>query len=202
MKTLTGPSWSQSSPHPDRSGLRPVRLGQARPQERLGHHRQAALPVTSCHGPAKGGAKTPRWKCSLPILRCRAGVGSLSGEGLRTDSSCAVLPCVAEGPAGAQDERDGEFGDGRFDEPTAANRVALAWNPRRRVMKVRMSDTELSKPKTIMKVRMDRRFQVRGRPGCPGSALPGQQPGSAGAGDMRLAGRLLCQQGRDPWRAP
>ena len=80
--------------------------------------------------------------------------------------------------------------------------VALAWNPRRRVLKVRMPDTELGQPKTIMKVRMDRRFQVRGRPGCPGSTLPGQQPGSAGAGDMRLAGRLLRQQGRDPWGTP
>jgi hypothetical protein len=30
--------------------------------------------------------------CALPILRCRAGVGSLSGEGLRTASSGAVLP--------------------------------------------------------------------------------------------------------------
>jgi hypothetical protein len=87
--------------------------------------------------------------------------------GLRTASSGAVLPYVAEGPVGAQDEREGEFGDGRFDMPTAANRMALAWNPMRRVMKVRKSNTELGKPKTIMKMRMDRRFQVRDRPGCP-----------------------------------
>jgi hypothetical protein len=46
----------------------------------------------------------------------------------------------------------------------------LAWNPGRRVMKVRMSDTELGKPKTIMKVRME-------------------------AGHL-----LRRRQGRDPWR--
>jgi len=39
--------------------------------------------------------------------------------------------------------------------------VTLAWNPGRRVMKVRMPDTGLGQPKTIMKVQMDRRFQGR-----------------------------------------
>ena len=64
-------------------------------------------------------------------------------------------------------------------------------------MRVRTSDTELSKPKTIMKVRMDRRFQVRGRPGCPGSALPGRQPGSAGAsGRLDLPGLRRKRQSR------
>ena len=51
-------------------------------------------------------------------------------------------------------------------------------------------------------VRMDRRFQVRGRSGCLGSTLPGQQPDSAGAGDMRLAGRLVRQEGQHLWRTP
>ena len=132
-------------------------------------------------------------------LPCR---GSLSGERSERPVPARSFPCLAEGPAGAQDERDGGFGDGRFDEPAAANRVALAWNSRRGVMKVRVPDTGLSKPKTIMKVRMDRGFQVRGRPGCPGLAPPGQQSHSAGAGDMRLAGCLLRPQGRDPWRTP
>jgi hypothetical protein len=108
----------------------------------------------------------------------------LSGEGSERPVLVRSLPCVAEGPVGAQGERDGGFGDGRFDEPTAASPVALGWNPRRRVMKVRMPDTELGKPKTIMKVRVDRRFQVRGHPGCPRPALPGQPTDSAGAGDM------------------
>jgi hypothetical protein len=48
------------------------------------------------------------------------------------------------------------------------DRVALAWNPRRRVRKLRMSNTGLSRPKTIMKVRMDRSSS------CSGSTLPGQ----------------------------
>ena len=51
-------------------------------------------------------------------------------------------------------------------------------------------------------VRMDRRFQVRGRSGCLGSTLPDQQPDSAGAGDMRLAGRLVRQEGQHLWRTP
>jgi hypothetical protein len=106
---------------------------------------------------------------------------------------------LAEGPVDAQDKHDGEFDDGRFDEPAAANKAALAWNPRR---KVSMSNTELSGPKTIMKVRMDRRFQARGRSSCSESALPGQQPDSADAGDMRLAGRLLRQEGQHPRRTP
>ena len=150
---------------------------------------------SECH-PILG--PTPR---GSPTRRCRAG-GSLSGERSERPVPARSFPCLAEGPAGAQDERDGGFGDGRFDEPAAANRVALAWNSRRGVMKVRVPDTGLSKPKTIMKVRMDRGFQVRGRPGCPGSAPPGQQPHSAGAGDMRLAGPLLRPQARDPWRTP
>src|SRR5229473_5986736 len=82
------------------------------------------------------------------------------------------------------------------------DKVALAWNPRRKVRKVRMPDIELSGPKTIMKVRMDRRFQARGRPGCPWPMLPGQQADSAGAGDMRLAGRLLRREGQHPRRTP
>ena len=51
-------------------------------------------------------------------------------------------------------------------------------------------------------VRMDRRFQVSGRSGCLGSTLPGQQPDSAGAGDMRLAGRLVRQEEQHLWRTP
>src|SRR6266536_458101 len=51
------------------------------------------------------------------------------------------------------------------------NSVALALNPRRRVRKVRMSNTELIRPKTIMKVRMDRRFHARGCWTCPRSTL-------------------------------
>ena len=51
-------------------------------------------------------------------------------------------------------------------------------------------------------VRMDRRFQVRGRSGCVGLTLPGQRPDSAGAGDMRLAGCLVRQEGQDQWRTP
>jgi hypothetical protein len=120
---------------------------------------------------------------------------------MATDDSGRAGPGLAlvEGPADTREKHDGEFDDddddGRFDEPAAASRVALAWNPRR---KVRMSDIELSGPKTIMKVRMDRRFQARGRSSCPGSALPGQQPDSAGAGDMRL----LRQEGQHPRRTP
>src|SRR5712692_9347070 len=109
---------------------------------------------------------------------------------------------LAEGPAGAQDEHDGEFGDGRFDEPAAAGQGGAGVESQAEGEKVRMPNTELSRPKTIMKVRMDRRFQARGRPGCPWPMLPGQQPDSAGAGDMRLAGRLLRQEGQHPWRTP
>jgi hypothetical protein len=122
---------------------------------------------------------------------------------MATDDSSSAGPGLAlvEGLADARDKHDGEFDDddGRFDEPAAASRVALAWNPRR---KVRMSDIELSGPKTIMKVRMDRRFQARGRSSCSGSALPGRQADSAGAEDMRLAGRLLRQEGQHPRRTP
>lgn len=130
------------------------------------------------------------------------GQGDLVMAAMAMDDSSRVGVALAEGLAGAQDEHDGEFGDGRFGEPAAVGQVALAWNPGRRVRKVRMPDTELSRPKTIMKVRMDRDFQVRARPGCLGSMLPGQHPGSAGAGDRRLAGRLLRQEGRHPWRTP
>jgi hypothetical protein len=87
-----------------------------------------------------------------------------------------------------RDEHDGEFGDGRFGEPAAAGQGGAGVESQAESEKVRMSNTELSRPKTIMKVRMDRRFQVRGRSSCLGSTLPGQQPGSAGAGDKPLAG--------------
>ena len=71
---------------------------------------------------------------------------------------------------------------------------------RRRVMEVRMSDTELGKPKTIIKMRMDRRFQMRSPWGLPGSALSSQQAGTGGAGDMRLAGHLIRTQRHGPRR--
>src|SRR5229473_2767285 len=107
-----------------------------------------------------------------------------------------------KGPAGAQDEHDGESGDGRFGEPAAAGQGGAGVESPAEGEKVRMPDTGLSRPKTIMKVRMDRRFQARGRPGCPWPMLPGQQPDSAGAGDKRLAGRLLRREGQHPWRTP
>jgi hypothetical protein len=75
-------------------------------------------------------------------------------------------------------------------------RVALAWNPRWRVRKVRMSNTELSRPKTIMKVRMDRSSS------CLGSTLPGQQPDSAGAGDMHWLDAFFARRGQHPCRTP
>jgi hypothetical protein len=100
-----------------------------------------------------------------------------------------------------RDEHDGEFGDGRFGEPAAAGQGGAGVESQAESEKVRMSNTELSRPKTIMKVRMDRRFQVRGLSSCLGSTLPGQQPDSAGAGDKRLAGGLLRQEGH-PWRTP
>ena len=50
----------------------------------------------------------------------------MSGEGSERPVLARSFPCVAEGPVGVQDERDGEFGDGRFDELAATNRVALA----------------------------------------------------------------------------
>jgi len=106
-----------------------------------------------------------------------------------------------KGLAGAQDEHDGEFGAGRFDEPAATGQGGAGVESQAEGEKVRMPDTGLSRPKTIMKVRMDRRFRVRGRPGCPGSMRPGQQPCSAGAGDRRLAGRLR-REGQHPWRTP
>ncbi len=120
------------------------------------------------------------------------------------DSSRAWVALVegvalADGPAGVH---DGEFRDGRFDEPAAAGQGGAGVESPAEGEKVRMPDTEPSRSKTIMKVRMDRRFQVRGRPGCPGPALPGQQPDSARAGDKRLAGRLLRQDGQHPWRTP
>jgi hypothetical protein len=65
-----------------------------------------------------------------------------------------------------------------------------------------MSNSELSQAKTIVKVRMDRRLEVRGCPRCRGLRVPGQQPDSAGAGDTRLAGRLLRQHAKHPWRRP
>jgi hypothetical protein len=76
------------------------------------------------------------------------------------------------------------------------DRVALAWNPRRRVRKVRMSNTGLSRPKTIMKVRVDRSSS------CPRPTLPGQQPGSAGAGDMHWLDAFFARRGRHRWRTP
>jgi hypothetical protein len=76
------------------------------------------------------------------------------------------------------------------------DRAALAWNRRRRVRKVRMSNTGLGRPKTIMKVRMDRRS------GCLGSTLPGQQPDSAGAGDMHWLDVFFARRGQHPGRIP
>ena len=49
-------------------------------------------------------------------------------------------------------------------------------------------------------VRMDRRFQVRGRSGCLGSTLPGQQPDSAGAGDMHWLDAFFARRGQHPCR--
>ena len=51
-------------------------------------------------------------------------------------------------------------------------------------------------------VRMDRRFQVRGRSVCLGSTLPGQQPDSAGAGDMHLLDAFFARRGQHPCRTP
>jgi hypothetical protein len=76
------------------------------------------------------------------------------------------------------------------------DRAALAWNPRRRVRKVKMSNTELSRPKTIMKMRMDRSS------GCLGSTLPGQQPHSAGTGDMHWLDAFFDRRGQHPCRTP
>jgi hypothetical protein len=76
------------------------------------------------------------------------------------------------------------------------DRVALAWNPRRRVRKVRMSNTELSRPKTIMKVRIDRSLS------CSRSTLPGQQPDSAGAADMHWLDAFFARRGQHRWRTP
>jgi DNA-directed RNA polymerase specialized sigma24 family protein len=63
------------------------------------------------------------------------GQGDLVMAAMAIDDSsrASARVALAEGPASAQDEHDGEFGDGRFDEPAAAGQVALAWNPRRRV---------------------------------------------------------------------
>jgi hypothetical protein len=108
---------------------------------------------------------------------------------------------LAEGPAGAQDEHDGEFGDGRFDEPAAAGQGGAGGESQAGGEKVRMPDTELSRPKTNMRVRMDRRFQVRGVRSCPGRALPGQ-PDPALRRRYATAGRLLRRRGQHPWRTP
>jgi hypothetical protein len=95
-----------------------------------------------------------------------------------------------------RDEHDGEFGDGRFDEPAAAGQGGAGVEFQAGGRKVRMSNTELSRPKTIMKVRIDRSLS------CSRSTLPGQQPDSAGAADMHWLDAFFARRGQHRWRTP